>query len=74
MCHSQKEHGGTAPNHVQTQAPAALQHHPLLPSHLPHLGTVFYLVWGLVQGARLTKVGVSINILSRERRGRHTTE
>lgn len=57
---SQKEHGGVAPNHVQTQAPAALQHHPLLPPHLPHLGAALCLVGGLAQGARPTEVCVSI--------------
>lgn len=60
MCLSQKEHCGATPNHVQTQALAALQHHPLLPPHLPHLGADLYLVGDLVQGARPTKVGVSI--------------
>lgn len=59
MCLSQKEHCGAAPNHVQTQAPAALQHHPLLPPHLPHLGAALCLVGGLVQGARPAEVGVS---------------
>lgn len=62
MCLSQKEHCGTAPYHVQTQAPAALQHLPLLPPHLPHLGAALSLVGGLVQGARPAKVGVSIDV------------
>lgn len=60
MCLSQKEHCGTAANHVQAQTPAALQHHPLLPSHLSHLGAALCLARGLVQGARPTKVGVTI--------------
>lgn len=57
---SQKEHCGAAANHVQAPAPAALQHHPLLPPHLPHLGAALCLVRDLVQGARPTKVGVII--------------
>lgn len=60
MCLSQKEHCGIAPKHVQTQAPAALQHHPLLLPHFPHLGAALCLVGGLAQGARPTKVCVSI--------------
>lgn len=60
MCLSQKEHCGAAANHVQTQAPAALQHHPLLPPHLPHLGAALCLVRVLVQRARPAKVGVTI--------------
>lgn len=62
MCLSQKEHCGAAPNHVQTQAPAALQHHPPVPPHLPHLGAALCLVGVLVQGARPAKVGVSIDM------------
>lgn len=34
---SQKEHGGTAPDHVQTQTTAALQHHHLLSGFHLHL-------------------------------------
>lgn len=72
MCLSQKEHFGSAPNHVQTQAPAALQHHPLLPPHLPHLGAALCVAGGLVQGARPAKVGVSINIPCRNKSRPHT--
>lgn len=64
MCLSQKEHCGAAPNHVQTPAPTALQHHSLLPPHLPHLGAALCLAGGLVQGARPAKVGVSIDMIS----------
>lgn len=60
LCSTQREHCGTAPNHVQTPAPAALQHHPLLPPHLPHLGAALCLVRGLVQAARPAQVGVDI--------------
>lgn len=65
MVLSQKEHCGAAPNHVQTQASAALQHHPLLPPHLPHLGAALCQVGGLVQGARPAEVGVSIDVVLR---------
>lgn len=68
MCPFQKEHCGAAPNHVQTQAPTALQHHPLLPPNLPHLGAAIILVGGLVQGARPAKVGVSIDMPCRHKR------
>lgn len=61
MCPSQNEHCGAAPNHVQTPAPAALQHHPLLPPHLPHLGAALCVVGGLAQGARPAEVGVCRN-------------
>lgn len=67
MCISQKEHCGAAPNHVQTQTPAALQYHPPLPPHLPYLGAALCLVGGLAQGARPTKVGVSIDLAFRKK-------
>lgn len=60
MCLCQKEHCGIAPNHVQTPAPAALQHHLLLPPSLAHLGAALCPVGGLAQGARPTKVCVSM--------------
>lgn len=63
MCLSQKEHCCAATNHIQTQAPAAQKHHPLLPPHLPHLGAALCVVGGMVQGDRPAKVGVSIDIL-----------